>query len=88
MHPVADAFEALAALEQVPFDAVLVDMRMPGDGATVLAWLEERRFSGVTVLMTGDLADDTGGVSDCVRRLQKPFPFPSVIPLLERQQQG
>lgn len=88
VHPVADAFEAVAALEGNDFDAVLVDMRMPGDGATVLAWLEERRFPGVTVLMTGDLAADAEGMSDGVRRLQKPFPFPSVIPLLESQQPG
>jgi CheY-like chemotaxis protein len=86
VHPVADAFEAVAALEEDHFDAVLVDMRMPGDGATVLAWLTERRFGGVTVLMTGDQATDAEGVSDGVRRLQKPFPFPSVIPLLETQQ--
>lgn len=88
VHPVADAYQAVAALEGHDFDAVLVDMRMPGDGATVLAWLEERRFGGVTVLMTGDLAADAEGVSDGVRRLQKPFPFPSVIPLLENHQPG
>lgn len=79
----ADAFEAVDALEESDFDAVLVDMRMPGDGATVLRWLDEHRFGGVTVLMTGDLAADAMAVGDGVRRLQKPFPFPSVIPLLE-----
>lgn len=78
-----DAFEALALLDTQTFDAVLVDMRMPGGGASVLARLAEMGFTGPRILMTGDLAADAVGVSQGVRHLQKPFPFPSVIPLLE-----
>jgi CheY-like chemotaxis protein len=79
----ADAYEAVDLLEHHAFDAVLVDRRMPGGGASVLAWLEEHRFPGTVILMTGELAADAQDVLDGVRRLQKPFPFPSVIPLLE-----
>jgi CheY-like chemotaxis protein len=85
-HLVDTAFDAYRALELVEanvYDAVMVDARMPGGGQSVLARLEETAFRGVRVLMTGEIAADATGVHDDVRRLQKPFPFPSVIPLLE-----
>ena len=65
------------------FDAVLVDAQMPGGGPSVLDHLRESDYSGVAVLMTGAIAADATGISDRVRRLQKPFHFRSVIPLLE-----
>ncbi len=83
VHAAADAFEALALLEGGAFDAVLVDMRMPGGGDSVLAWLDDHRFGGIKILMTGELSSDAEWMRDGVRRLQKPFPFPSVIPLVE-----
>ena len=78
-----DAYGALAFLEEHRYDAVMVDARMPGDGRSVLARLEEMSFPGVRVLMTGGVAADTGEVQDQVRHLHKPFRFPSVIPLVE-----
>lgn len=78
-----DAYEALEALQEGDFDAVMVDAQMPGGGHSVLEHLEASSFSGVRVLMTGALAADAMVDKDGVRRLQKPFSFPSVIPLLE-----
>lgn len=83
VHAACDAYEALELLGRHTFDAVLVDAQMPGDGASVLAHLHTSGFDGIAVLMTGALAADARGVSDGVRRLQKPFPFQSVIPIVE-----
>lgn len=83
VHEAEDAAQALALLEQDTFDAVLVDRRMPGEGTAVLAWLEENRFPGVAILMTGEVASDAQDLGSGVLRLQKPFPFPSVIPMVE-----
>ena len=46
--------EALAALDQHPFDLVLTDMRMPGmDGAALLAIVRERCPGAVRLVQTG-----------------------------------
>ena len=78
----ADAYGALELLGQNRYDAVMVDSRMPGGGSRVLERLDEISFPGVRVLMTGGVAEDVG-YDDRVARLEKPFPFPSVISLLE-----
>lgn len=83
VHAVEDAYTAIDLLDRYAFDAVMVDAQMPGGGPSVLAHLDARGFDGVAVLMTGAIAADANGVSDGVRRLQKPFRFQSVIPLLE-----
>ena len=85
VHTAHDAHAALDLLRRHTFDAVLVDARMPGDGLTVLREVDrDPSFSGVAVLMTGGLATDPSSqVSPSVRRLQKPFRFPDVIPLVE-----
>jgi len=83
VHAAADAYEAIDLLNDGDFDAVLVDQRMPGGGVSVLTRLDDMEFDGVAVLMTGGVATDPLNVSIGVRRLQKPFPFPSIIPLLE-----
>ena len=79
----ADAYEALDHLAHGGFDAVMVDSQMPGRGESVLDHLEATDFRGVRILMTGALAADARMEQDGVRRLQKPFSFPAVIPLLE-----
>ena len=81
----ASAFEALSLLETQPFDAALVDARMPGDGMRVLAHLRNgRSFDGVVVLMTGALATDPNvQVGPEVIRLQKPFRLRELVPLVE-----
>jgi len=80
-----DAHAALALIGAASFDVALVDARMPGDGLTVVRTLTESpEFSGRVVLMTGGLAADAGeDVDPDVHRLQKPFSFPDVIPLVE-----
>ena len=80
---VGDAYCAIDLLKEETFDAVFVDSQMPGGGPSVLAHLEESGYPGLAVLMTGAIAADATGVSNGVRRLQKPFRFQSVIPLLE-----
>ncbi len=80
---VTDANQAIERLRAETFDAVLVDHRMPGNGTTVIAHLEDTAFEGITVLMTGGHTAEAEGMRESVHRLQKPFPFPAVIPLLE-----
>ena len=60
---------------------------MPRDGLTVLQELsQDPAFGGQIVLMTGGLAADPSiKVGPDVKRLQKPFKFPDVIPLLENR---
>lgn len=83
VQAVPDAYQALEFLRSGLYDAVLVDANMPGGGASVLAYLCETGFTGTKVLMTGELAADARGVPDDVRRLQKPFRYGAVAPLIE-----
>ena len=85
VHTAADAPEALALLDLHAFDVVLVDRRMPGDGATVLEALESRPdFTGRAVLMTGAVgAEATGELGPDVRLVTKPFDFSSMVAVVE-----
>ena len=83
VHTAADAYGALDLLEGREFDAVLVDDRMPGGGRAVLGRLQTRNYTGTAVLMTGGAIGDAEDVSARVHWLQKPFPFPAVISLVE-----
>jgi CheY-like chemotaxis protein len=79
-----DASGALEALEGRDFDAVLVDDRMPGGGGrAVLERLLSRSYEGTAVLMTGGAIGDAEDVDARVHWLQKPFPFPAVVSLVE-----
>jgi len=85
VHGAVSAPEAISLMGAHSFDAALVDAGMPGDGLTVLHELsQDPGFEGQIVLMTGGLAADPSiKVDPDVKRLQKPFKFPDVIPLLE-----
>ena len=49
-----DGTEALRAMEQQPFDVILLDLRMPGlDGMTVLKMIKERWPETEVVIITG-----------------------------------
>ncbi len=49
-----DGAEALRAMEQRPFDVVLLDVRMPGmDGMSVLRTIKERWPESQVVIITG-----------------------------------
>lgn len=79
-----DASGALDLLEGREFDAVLVDDRMPGGGGrAVLGQLRSRSYAGTAVLMTGGAIGDADDVDETVHWLQKPFPFPTVVSLVE-----
>lgn len=78
-----DAYGALDLLEGNSFDAVLVDDRMPGGGRSVLGRLRDRDFAGTAILMTGGALEEGEDVGDTVQWLQKPFPFPTVVSLVE-----
>ena len=85
VHAAQDAREAIALISIHHFDAALVDARMPGDGLTVIAELErDSEFDGLVMLMTGALATDPMvKVGPSVQRLQKPFRFPEIVPIVE-----
>ncbi len=79
-----DASGAMELLEGRDFDAVMVDDRMPGGGGrAVLGRLRSRQYAGTVVLMTGGAIGDNEDVDEAVHWLQKPFPFPAVVSLLE-----
>lgn len=78
-----DAATAVALIDEEPFDAVLADARMPGDGLSILRHLDEIGFEGTRVLMTGGLASEALDKDSGVHVLQKPFRFKAVIPLVE-----
>jgi DNA-binding NtrC family response regulator len=49
-----DGTEALRAMEQQPFDVILLDLRMPGmDGMSVLKAIKERWPESEVVIITG-----------------------------------
>ena len=49
-----DGEEALQAMEQTPFDVVLLDMRMPGqDGLSVLRTIKQKWPESEVVIITG-----------------------------------
>jgi len=83
VHTAPDAYGALDLLEGNSFDAVLVDDRMPGGGRSVLERLRASDYAGTTVLMTGGAIGDGDEVGERVQWLQKPFPFPTVVALVE-----
>lgn len=86
IHAASNAQSALALLEAHAFDAVLVDQNMPGSGLVVLDRLLTRDggFAGLAILMTGGMDDgEVAALPGSVTRLQKPFRFAEVVPLVE-----
>ncbi len=81
----SNAADALAVLESERFDAALVDMGMPGSGMSVIEHLElDPDFDGLVVLMSGGLSTDPLlQAGPDVVRLQKPFRFSELVPLVE-----
>jgi len=78
-----DAPTAIELLKGEAFDAVLADARMPGDGRSILDYLDAESFQGVQVLMTGDAAAQRDAIAPGVHLLEKPFRFAVVIPIVE-----
>jgi signal transduction histidine kinase len=83
----ADAYEALRMAQEQPFDAALVDARMPGDGLHLLEQLEAMpALRGRTALMTGDLgrARTSQGITTGRPYLVKPFDMTDAVNLIEK----
>lgn len=82
----ADAYEAYDLASTQPFDAALVDARMPGDGLALLERLEALPgLQDRTALMTGDLgrARTTQGIATGRPFLSKPFDMDEMVRLVE-----
>ncbi len=84
----ANAFEALAALREEPFDVVLTDLRMPGkSGVELLQEIREAWPETDVLVMTAYGSVETAvkalkeGAADY---LQKPFPFAALEARLRR----
>jgi CheY-like chemotaxis protein len=56
VQPVGDADEAVRALRATAFDAVITDLDIPGDGATVLRYAEILRPETPVIILTGQPA--------------------------------
>lgn len=81
-----DAHEALRLARGQPFDAALVDARMPGDGLRLLRELESiPSLRGRTALMTGDPGRARTGEEAADGRpcLRKPFDMTAAVALVE-----
>ena len=60
VEAVWDGIEALRAMEQQPFDVILLDLRMPGmDGMSVLKTIKERWPESEVVVITGYASVET-----------------------------
>lgn len=85
VHCASCTDDALALVREHDFDAVLVDQNMPGCGLELLSVLMKgHAFDGLAILMTGGLdSGEAGELPQPVRRLQKPFRFAEVVPMVE-----
>lgn len=82
----ADAQGALTRAQAEPFDLVLADLRLPGNGLALLGRLDAMpALEGRTVLMTGSLDLLSGDDAQPVwpRVLAKPFDFAALVTLVE-----
>ncbi len=82
----ADVSQGLAQARAHPPDVALVDLRLPGNGLTLLRELDQwPKLAGRTVLVTGseDLLLDETGQPVWPRWLSKPFDFNALIALVE-----
>lgn len=70
-QPVGDADGAVRALRDRAFDAVITDMDIPGDGATVLRYAEVLR-PAIPVIVLSALPTSRAPVKRVFRRLFKP----------------
>lgn len=78
--------QALKMLEQHEYDVALVDVRMPGDGLTLLSILDDSPdWTGQAILMTGDHTQ--ARIRDEIRagrpHLTKPFDMTDAVRLIE-----
>ncbi len=83
----SDVTEGRAQAQAHPPDVALVDLRLPGNGLTLLRELERMPgLAGRTVLVTGsdDLLLDETGQPVWPRSISKPFDFKGLIALIER----
>ena len=71
VQPVGDADEAVRALRDRTFDAVITDMDIPGDGATVLRYAEVLRPAMPVIVLTA-LPPSRVPAKTVFRRLFKP----------------
>lgn len=83
--PATDVASALRMAAEHPFDVVLVDVRMPGDGRVLLQELEGTpALRGRTILMSGDPHQSRGGIVASERPfLSKPFDLAEALSLIE-----
>ena len=81
-----DVDQAVALLAQGDYDVALIDVRMPGDGLTLIARLDESPgWSGRAILMTGDhtQARVREQISAGRPHLTKPFDMMDAVRLIE-----
>lgn len=84
---VTDGRHALKRLEETTFDAVVIDVKMPGLGGVELAKIIETKYPDVTILMiTGHGAwhgEFEGPTANDHEVLLKPFPIETLVEKLD-----
>jgi DNA-binding NtrC family response regulator len=78
---VNDGKEALRALGETPFDAVVLDLKMPGmDGITTLEEIQQLGLFTRTIILTGHGTPETAEKHDF---LHKPFDLKELLASIE-----
>ncbi|MFH0787755.1 MAG: response regulator [Pseudomonadota bacterium] len=83
----SDGLTALARIAKEPFDAIVLDVKMPGmDGIQVLSEIKRMALDTRVILLTGHLSltDEEKGLKEgAFAYLFKPFPILKLVSLIE-----
>ena len=77
--------DAIAAIAAEPFDVLLTDLKMPGNGSTLIAYMGAHAPGVAVVLMTGGSDEEAALaclVHGCFDLLHKPFPARNKVLLM------
>jgi two-component system OmpR family response regulator len=85
----SSGLEALRVLDETCFDAVLLDIRMPGiDGWEVLRLLRERDYDGPVLIVSADATEDEASTRGADGMLRKPFTIAELVGTLRTVLRG
>ena len=85
----SSGLDALRALDETCFDAVLLDIRMPGiDGWEVLRRLRERAYDAPILIVSADATADEAMTRGADASLSKPFTIPELVGTLRAVLRG
>ena len=85
----SSGLDALRAIDETCFDAVLLDIRMPGiDGWEVLRLMRERAYDAPVLIVSADATADEATVRGADGALGKPFTIAELVGTLRTVLRG